>query len=55
MNVSEQLLQILQQEQVTHIYVGARGGFLLPDKLIQHETIQLLFARDGVFIFELMP
>ncbi len=52
---AESALEFLQNEQVTHIYVGARGGFFLPDKLIQHSEIQLLFAQDGVFIFELTP
>jgi hypothetical protein len=51
---ADSALDLLRQYQVTHIYVGARGGFLLPDKLIQNEAVQLRYARDGVFIFELL-
>lgn len=52
---AESALDLLRQSDVTHLYVGSRGGFLLPDKLMQHEEIELLFARDGVFIFALLP
>ncbi len=52
---ADSALALLREQQVTHIYIGARGGFLLPDKLLQHDDIQLRFAQDGVFILELLP
>jgi len=41
----------LRENGFTHIYVGARGGFLNPAQLNQNPTINLLFSKDGVFIF----
>ncbi|PID87031.1 MAG: hypothetical protein CSB13_01345 [Chloroflexi bacterium] len=43
----------LRENGFTHLYVGARGGFLNPAQLNQNPAIDLLYARDGVFIFEI--
>ncbi|MBE2224888.1 MAG: hypothetical protein IAF02_25330, partial [Anaerolineae bacterium] len=41
----------LRENGFTHIYVGARGGFLNPAQLNQNPAINLLYSQDGVFIF----
>ncbi len=43
----------LRENGFTHIYVGARGGFLNPAQLNQNPAINLLYSQDGVFVFEL--
>ncbi len=44
----------LGAQGVTHVYVGARGGFLDPAALARNPQLALRYARDGVFIFELL-
>ncbi len=41
----------LHQQGYTHIFVGARGGFLDPAALARNPNLQMLYAQDGVFIF----
>lgn len=41
----------LAAEGVTHIFVGARGGFFDPAALARNPALQQLFAVDGVFVF----
>jgi hypothetical protein len=43
----------LREQGVTHIYVGARGGFFKPDQLNRNPKTTLLYAEDGVFVFEI--
>jgi hypothetical protein len=43
----------LQQQGVTHIFVGARGGFFDPAALTYNPSLDLLYAHDGAFIFAL--
>ena len=43
--------QWLQEQGVSHIFVGKRGGFFDPAKLARNPDLTLLFAHDGVFIF----
>ncbi|MBE2200308.1 MAG: hypothetical protein IAE79_16960 [Anaerolinea sp.] len=42
----------LQTQGVTHIFVGARGGFFDPAKLAQNPALQMVYSADGVFIFQ---
>jgi len=42
----------LHENGFTHIYIGARGGFLNPSQLNQNPAINLLHGENGVFIFE---
>jgi hypothetical protein len=41
----------LREQGVTHIFVGKRGGFFDPAKLQNNERMEMLYGRDGVFIF----
>ncbi len=41
----------LAQQGVSHIYVGARGGFLDPAALARNPGVEMLYGRDGVFVF----
>jgi hypothetical protein len=41
----------LRQQGVSHVFVGARGGFLDPSALMRNPELRPLLARDGVFIF----
>ncbi|MCP5097211.1 MAG: hypothetical protein GY943_16815 [Chloroflexi bacterium] len=45
--------QWLRDQGVTHIYVGAKGGFFDPSILAHNPEMQQLYAHDGVFIFKL--
>jgi hypothetical protein len=41
----------LRDMGITHIYVGARGGFFDPSELSRNPEIMEIFHRDGVFIY----
>jgi hypothetical protein len=41
----------LRQQAVTHVFVGARGGFFDPAALARNPALDLLYAHDGAFIF----
>ena len=43
----------LRGEGVSHIYVGARGGFFDPAALVRNPAARLLYSHEGVFIFAL--
>ena len=43
----------LKEEGVTHIFVGAKGGFMDPALLMRTGKVTQIYAQDGVFIFEL--
>ena len=43
----------LQEMGVTHIYVGARGGFFDSSELSRNPGITEIFHEDGVFIYSL--
>ncbi|KAA3663788.1 MAG: hypothetical protein DWQ04_09045 [Chloroflexi bacterium] len=43
----------LREQGVTHIFVGAKGGFFDPATLSRNPTLTPVYAHDGVFIFEL--
>ncbi|MCP4427346.1 MAG: hypothetical protein GY803_22900 [Chloroflexi bacterium] len=43
----------LRQQDVTHIFVGARGGFFDPATLARNPQLELVYGRDGVFIFKI--
>jgi hypothetical protein len=44
----------LRQQGISHIFIGAKGGFFDPAALAQNPEIDMLYGRDGVFIFELV-
>ena len=43
----------LREQGVTHIFVGKRGGFLDPAALSRNPALEMLYGRDGVFVFAL--
>lgn len=43
----------LQEQGITHLFVGARGGFFDPAALAKNPNIQIIYAQDGTFIFEI--
>ena len=43
----------LRRQGVTHIFVGARGGFFDPAALARNPAVTMLYGRDGVFVFAL--
>lgn len=45
--------QWLATQGVTHIFVGVRGGFFEPAALARNPALDILYARDGVFVFAL--
>ena len=42
----------LQQQGVTHLFIGQRGGFLDPAELVRNPALTLRFAHEGVYVFE---
>ena len=52
---SDEAITFLQENDITYIYIGARGGYLKPDIVNRHPDTSLLFAQDGVFIFAVRP
>jgi hypothetical protein len=43
----------LQAQGITHLFIGARGGFLDPVALSRNPNMRMVYAKDGVFIFEI--
>jgi hypothetical protein len=41
----------LRRWEISHIFIGARGGQFDPATLLQNPELTLLYAQDGVFIF----
>ena len=41
----------LRAQGVTHVYVGARGGFFDPATLARNPQMRMLYSYDGVFVF----
>lgn len=44
----------LRQQGVTHLFIGARGGFIDPAELAHNPEMEMLFGQDGVFVFALL-
>jgi hypothetical protein len=43
----------LYQQGITHIFVGAKGGFFDPAQLAANPKMKIVYGRDGVFVFEI--
>ncbi len=43
----------LRTQGVTHIFVGARGGYFDPAQLSRNPQMEMVYGRNGVFIFKL--
>jgi hypothetical protein len=48
-----ELQDILEQEGVTHVYVGARGGPLAPQMLLGNSHYRPVYSTGAVWIFEI--
>jgi hypothetical protein len=44
----------LRQQGISHIFIGAKGGFFDPAALAQNQEMEMVYGRDGVFIFTLL-
>jgi len=45
-------LSTLGENGITHVYIGKRGGNMRPESLMDNPNYQLVYHRDGVWIFE---
>ncbi|MGH2543587.1 MAG: hypothetical protein ACRDIB_12350, partial [Ardenticatenaceae bacterium] len=45
----------LRTQRVTHLFVGAKGGFLDPTELARNPALELLYEQDGLFVFAVPP
>ncbi len=45
----------LREQGVTHIYVGAKGGFFDPALLDRNPDLEQIYALNGAFIFSVRP
>lgn len=43
----------LVDQGVTHIFVGARGGFFDPATLVKNPRLDIVYSHDGVFVFKI--
>ncbi|MBK8904213.1 MAG: hypothetical protein IPM53_23740 [Anaerolineaceae bacterium] len=43
----------LREQGMTHIFIGVRGDMMDPAKLRQNPAVELIYGRNGAFIFEL--
>ncbi|VAW43311.1 hypothetical protein MNBD_CHLOROFLEXI01-780, partial [hydrothermal vent metagenome] len=43
----------LREQSITHVFVGAKGGFFDPAALLQNPRVDLVYGRNGAFIFKL--
>ncbi len=41
----------LAEQGVTHVFVGQRGGFFDPAELSRNPALELLYRREGTFVF----
>ncbi len=46
--------ELLRSFGVTHVYVGQRGSFFVPEQLLDNAQMRLLYAYDGAFVFALI-
>ncbi len=50
---TDEAADFLHQRAISHIFVGARGGFFDPAVLSRNAQLNLIYSANGVFIFEL--
>jgi hypothetical protein len=43
----------LRRQNVTHIFIGQRGGFFDPAALSRNPRMEMVYNHDGVFIFQI--
>ena len=45
----------LREQGMTHIFIGVRGDMMDPAELRQNPAVEMVYGRNGAFIFELKP
>ncbi len=50
-----QAINWLTKQGVTHIFVGAKGGFFDPATLAQNPQLKTIYQQNGAFIFQINP
>jgi len=48
----EGMRKLLREEGVTHVYIGAKGGKITPQMLLDSPHYRLVYSSGGVWIFE---
>jgi hypothetical protein len=43
----------LRAQGVSHVFIGARGGYFDPAQLSRNPQMEMVYGRNGVFIFSL--
>jgi hypothetical protein len=51
----KELSDFMDANQYHYIYIGAKGGILSPQKLLNSNFFTLIYYRDGVWIFNRKP
>jgi hypothetical protein len=51
----EELHSLMRQTQIKYIYIGSKGGVLSPQTFKNHRLFRERYAKDGVWIFEIVP
>ncbi|MEA3346429.1 MAG: hypothetical protein U9Q78_09365 [Chloroflexota bacterium] len=49
---AKETLRVLREKGVTHVYIGKRGSKIYPKSLMDNPNYQLIYHRDGTWIFE---
>jgi hypothetical protein len=52
---SPQLLEIIESENVTHVYIGAKGGPLTPQMFLHSSQYRPVYSTGAVWIFGANP
>lgn len=45
----------LAEQGITHVFVGARGGYFDPARLSRNPALEMVFHHDGTFVFAVRP
>lgn len=51
---SPEMLALLEQEGVTHVFIGARGGNLKPEMFVGAPEYKLLYTNGAAWVFEVV-
>lgn len=52
---AQELWHLFQQNNVQYVFLGAKGGEISPQVLGESERFHLLYAKEGAWIYEVMP
>jgi hypothetical protein len=43
----------LQENDITHVYIGANGGIVSPQRFLELSFARIVYQQEGVLIFEI--